>query len=132
MPKPFDNTNIDESDMVISKTISEGYRVGGLDAQQLLNTSVSASSITGGKNKTIKSLFTDLAAPIPYLFHPNSYVPCTIINNKYINTDTHISTDVYDKLLELITTDSNSKSKSNKNKTKSKRTISHKSTKKNK
>lgn len=129
MPKPFDNTNIDESDMVISKTISEGYRVGGLDAQQLLNTSISTSSITGG-NKTIKSLFTNLAAPIPYLYHPSSYIPCSIINNKYINTDTHISTDVYDKLLELITTDS--KSKSSKNKTKSKRSISHKSTKKNK
>jgi hypothetical protein len=129
MPKPFTNANIDESDMVISKTISEGYKVGGLDAQQLLNSSITASSITGG-NKTIKSLFTDLAAPIPYLYHPSSYIPCSIINNKYINTDTHISTDIYDKLLELITTDS--KSKSSKNKTKSKRSISHKSTKKNK
>ena len=53
MPKPFTNANIDESDMVISKTISEGYKVGGLDAQQLLNSSITASSITGG-NKTIK------------------------------------------------------------------------------
>ena len=36
MPKPFDNTNIDESDMVISKTISASLDRMGYSSREFL------------------------------------------------------------------------------------------------
>lgn len=90
---------INNTELVFSKN-NNGYKVAGLDANQLLNNSI--DSFAGG-GKQLSSIFLDLAAPIPYLYHSNCTIPSFAIHSKYINTDKAIDSDIYDKLLDLVT-----------------------------